>query len=141
MKFRKYKCTTYWIDSDTNALHSAQRIINLFDVSDYEEFKDEKYGNKPMTLIHMESQKPSIVIAESTSRFEQIHDEFMADYGIIDDRSIKKKNRYSGFVRFHFFIGKKDIVGYMFDNKHNPNEHTTEENFNSLLSKHHLTYN
>lgn len=143
--YRKYKCIVQWVDENdmTNKVHSTERVINLADVIDYEKFKSPRFtDNVERTLVHIGINKPSIVIKESFKNFEAVHDKFCIDFGMLDDRSLKKKPLIKNLpVKFHFLKMHDNYIGYVFGQNHDPNFHTREENFEKLVDKYESTFN
>jgi len=142
--YRKYKCIVQWVEENdmTNKIHSTERVINLADVVDYEKFKSPRFtDNVERTLVHIGINKPSIVIKESFKSFEAVHDKFCIDFGMMDDRSLKKKPNYNGPVKFLFYQDEFRYAGFMFPKDHNFDMYSSQQNTEFVISKYSSTFN
>lgn len=140
--YRKYRCLVEWKNAGdiTNTIHSSQRIINLADVIDYEEFNE--FGdNIKRTMIHIGINKPSIVIRVPMKEFEELHDKFLVEYGILDDRSLKKNTNYNGPVKWLFAQDTLNMAGFMFPKDHDFDKMSSQRNMDFVISKYSTTFN
>lgn len=142
--FRKYRCTVQWVEENdlTNTIKSTERIINLADVIDYEEFVSPRFKDgKSRTLVHIGINKPSIVISESFRSFEKIHDQFLAEMGMLDDRSLKKNYGYNGPVKWLFSADSFRYAGFMFPRDHDFDKLSSQRNMDFVIAKYSSTWN
>lgn len=100
--FRKFKCVVQWINPATVSIVSARKTIDLGNVEEYEEFTGSDFNDSvKRTVLHLGIGKENQIIKMSFEEFEKIHDKFLDDMRIFDDRSLLKK-RYNGPVRIYF---------------------------------------
>jgi len=123
--YRKFKCTRDWKHPDTFQIMSTPLVIDLGDVSSYEKYVGDAFGDTiDRTVLQYNVNKPDVIIRMKFEDFDEVFNKFHNDQGSLDDRSIKKK--YKGPIKMYFTGDKWTIVQNTMPDKYDFTNKTPE---------------
>ena len=108
--------------------------LDLGDVSGFEEYVGNSFTDGfARTIINFMMNKPSSIIRVPYLEFDKIFEDYHAESGTLDNRTVKKKLNYTGMVKMYFTVDKEVVVQNTFPKNYDFNNKTPEVISDSMI--------